>query len=77
MEMKEEILTLAQKRKKKRDMTALQMYEQLRRENPELSRSAAERIVGREMARMGYDLTTRVGVHNVIARMTLEEGKTE
>ena len=42
-----------------------------------MSRSAAERIVGREMARMGYDLTTRVGVHNVIARMTLEEGKTE
>ena len=75
--MKEEILTLAQKRKKKRDMTALQMYEQLRRDNPELNRSAAERIVGREMARMGYDLTTRVGVHNVIARMTLEEGKTE
>lgn len=70
-----EILTLAQKRKKERDEVAMKLYEQLRRENPEASRSAVERTIAREMAERGYDLTTRMGVHNVLARMMLQASK--
>ena len=70
-----EILTLAQKRKKERDSVLMRLYEELRRENPDASRSAVERTVAREMAKRVYDLTTRVGVHKALAKVLLQESK--
>lgn len=62
-------MTMNQRRKQQRDRMVLEMFEELRKASPGASRTAVEETIGREMAKRGYDLTTRVGVHKVLVRL--------
>lgn len=51
-----------------RDRKAASIYKKLALHNPDLPMTIIEDHVAEEMARQGYNLTTRAGVHGVLVR---------